>query len=631
MTTAAEASPPTPAALPVSTLWADKYKPRTIAQMCYPVCANKIKAWVEGFEPAGTGDPKKPRAALLSGPPGVGKTTTVYVVATELGRTVIEYNASDFRSRKSLKEKVSTITNNRAFSTSATSYTNVLLLMDEVDGCDIGGVGEVIEMIKVTKVPILCTCNDRWHQKLRSLINYVEDVRFSRPPCNIVANYLCDKVLAREGVTLSKPLLQDVIKQSGSDIRNMLTNLQLWCAKDRVVSQQQLAACAVQSKKDSDTGIFDAAEYFLLQGTSQGERHTIEDMQSCYYNNDLIDMFVQENYLHFNPSTTDPSRSWMGTVAAAAACISRADAAQRMMYLEQNWSVSRMHVLSSSIAPCVYTRGKYESFLPASQAFYDRQRPVKFPSWLGHNSTANKNKRLLRCLAMQASHPAKGISGAPEDVVMDYVPLGWELPLTQPLVAREKDGIAEVIAVMDQYRLLRDDWDFVMSVSHYKNMHRRSSLAALGGSIATAVKSAFTREFNKTHKTESFTKAALSHIATDTTNKAEDLDAVEEEENGKKGSELDSFIVKQKKKPAPKSAAAKKPPAKGSRKKASKEEDEDDAEEEGKSAVASEKRKRSPVPKAAKKKASPKKRRKTQGSDSSVSSSDSISVISDSD
>ena len=63
--------------------------------------------------------------------------------------------------------------NNTTFA-SAQSYVKVLLLMDEVDGCDIGGVGEVIEMIKhTTTIPIVCTCNDRWHPKLRSLMNYV--------------------------------------------------------------------------------------------------------------------------------------------------------------------------------------------------------------------------------------------------------------------------------------------------------------------------------------------------------------------------------------------------------------------------------------------------------------------------
>lgn len=484
-------------------LWADKYKPRTISEMCYPVCANKLKAWMETFTPAGQGDPKKTRAVLLSGPPGIGKTTTVYTVAMETGRTVVEYNASDFRSRKSLRENVSTLTENRAFASDANSYTKVVLLMDEVDGCDIGGVGEVIEMIKGTVVPIVCTCNDRWHPKLRSLMNYVEDLRFSRPPCNIVANYLYDKVLAREGVTLSKALLQDVVKRSGSDIRNMLNNLQVWCINTANLEQRKLAQCAVQSEKNGDAGLFEAAEYFLLQGTSHGERHSIKDMEACYYNNDLIDMFVQENYLHFSP----PNADHLSCVADAATCISRADAAQRMMYLEQNWSVSRAYALFSSIAPCVLTRGKYISFLDGQQQFFDRQRPVKFPSWLGNNSTTSKNKRLLRCMTAQAQ---RSISGHQEDVVLDYTPLGWECPLTQPLAESGKDGIHEVIAFMDTYGLQRDDWDLVQSASHFKKMKSRSMLPT--PEIPTAVKSAFTREFNRTHRMDSFSKAILKNV-----------------------------------------------------------------------------------------------------------------------
>ncbi|KAG5477988.1 hypothetical protein LSCM4_05385 [Leishmania orientalis] len=511
-------------------LWADKYKPRSIAEMCYPVCANKLKAWLENFTPVGSpgDDPKKPHGVLLSGSPGVGKTTTVYVVARELGRTVVEYNASDFRSRKSLKENVSDLISNRAFSARATSYTDVILLMDEVDGCDIGGVGEVIEMLKSTRVPILCTCNDRWHPKLRALLNYVEDLRFSHPPCNIVANYLCDRVLAREGISLSKPLLQDIIKNSGSDIRSMLNNLQLWCMNRVSLEQRQLAECAAQSTKDSDAGLFDAAEYFLLQGTSRGQRHSIAEMQACYYNADLIDMFVQENYLHYNPQPVD-GRDWMGAVSQAATSISRADAAQRIMYYEQNWSVSRFHVLCSSIAPCVYTRGKYETFMTGQQKFFDMQRPVKFPTWLGHNSSANKNRRLLRCVTMQASHPTKGVSGNQEGVVADYMPHGWERPLTAPLVTKGKDGIDDVIAFMDQYNLMRDDWDLVQTLPHYKHMQSPSSMTP-SVSIATAVKSAFTREFNRRHRFGSFAKSALKRGDEET------QDEEGEEEEGNPGS-----------------------------------------------------------------------------------------------
>ena len=58
--------------------------------------------------------------------------------------------------------------------------------MDEVDGMsgneDRGGVQELIQLIKQTKIPIIGICNDRNHPKMRSLVNYCFDIRFQRPP-----------------------------------------------------------------------------------------------------------------------------------------------------------------------------------------------------------------------------------------------------------------------------------------------------------------------------------------------------------------------------------------------------------------------------------------------------------------
>ena len=60
-----------------------------------------------------------------------------------------------------------------------------VLLMDEVDGMagneDRGGVVELINLIKNSKVPVMCICNDRNHEKIRSLANYCYDLRFFRP------------------------------------------------------------------------------------------------------------------------------------------------------------------------------------------------------------------------------------------------------------------------------------------------------------------------------------------------------------------------------------------------------------------------------------------------------------------
>lgn len=57
--------------------------------------------------------------------------------------------------------------------------------MDEVDGMagneDRGGIQELIQLIKNTQTPIICMCNDRSHQKMRSLVNHCFDLRFNRP------------------------------------------------------------------------------------------------------------------------------------------------------------------------------------------------------------------------------------------------------------------------------------------------------------------------------------------------------------------------------------------------------------------------------------------------------------------
>lgn len=97
-------------------LWVEKYKPKNLGKIVgqngAASCAKKLLNWLRDWEknqgvpkdqrpkPKWTGakldDPTGAslRAALLSGPPGVGKTTSAIMVAHELGMDVIEFNAS---------------------------------------------------------------------------------------------------------------------------------------------------------------------------------------------------------------------------------------------------------------------------------------------------------------------------------------------------------------------------------------------------------------------------------------------------------------------------------------------------------------------------------------------------------
>jgi len=59
-----------------------------------------------------------------------------------------------------------------------------VLIMDEVDGMsagDRGGVADLIASIKISKIPIICICNDRYSQKLKSLMNYCLLLSYRKP------------------------------------------------------------------------------------------------------------------------------------------------------------------------------------------------------------------------------------------------------------------------------------------------------------------------------------------------------------------------------------------------------------------------------------------------------------------
>lgn len=134
----------------------------------------------------------------------LGKTTTAHLVSKELGYDIVELNASDTRSKSSLHNSIGTLLTSKAivgfykgyilckqglsliFYFSGNSLTGKhVLILDEIDGMagneDRGGINEVIQLIKTTKVPVVCICNDRSHPKMRSLVNYCFDLRFPKP------------------------------------------------------------------------------------------------------------------------------------------------------------------------------------------------------------------------------------------------------------------------------------------------------------------------------------------------------------------------------------------------------------------------------------------------------------------
>ena len=75
-------------------------------------------------------------------------------------------------------------------------------------------------MIKTTKIPIICICNDRQHPKIRSLSNYCFDLRFHRPRVDQIRGAMMS-VCYKEGVKIQPNALAEIIMASGQDIRQV--------------------------------------------------------------------------------------------------------------------------------------------------------------------------------------------------------------------------------------------------------------------------------------------------------------------------------------------------------------------------------------------------------------------------
>ncbi|MGC2288241.1 MAG: AAA family ATPase [Thermoplasmata archaeon] len=101
-----------------------------------PDAIAELRRWAKAWQvPRG---PPRVRAALLAGPPGVGKTTAAIALAHDLGWGLVEMNASDARNRTSIEQVAGRASLTNAFSLTGELLNShrgqhTLILLDEAD------------------------------------------------------------------------------------------------------------------------------------------------------------------------------------------------------------------------------------------------------------------------------------------------------------------------------------------------------------------------------------------------------------------------------------------------------------------------------------------------------------------
>ena len=455
-----------------------------------------------------------------------------------------------------------------------TAMGNCVLIMDEVDGVagneDRGGIQELIFLIKRSRIPIICICNDRQHKKIRSLANYCYDLRFYRPTILQIRGAMMT-VLHRENIhQIKQETLDEIIKSCNQDIRQTLHSLNLWAIEgstnpmaakmiDKAVNNNPFELCRLSFSDD-------------LRSKSLTEK--IEIFFSDYQ---LMPLLIQENYLQCQPtlgSSTDKKRKstdveQLTLIAKAAENMCVGDVCSQMIYSKnESWSLLPYQVretfdyhrerldlrcdwqaIFSTVAPCSYVRGHLRGM-------------VNFSSFFGQRSRTNKNERLLNEIEKHIC--LKIASANKQQFNLDYLTyLGRTL--MEPLKKLQQQGVEQCIALLDEYYLNRDDFQTIMELNTWGKSGRNPY-----DQLDTQTKSTLTRVYNKTnHRTPyaviDIKKLKKSKGALDDDDEdADDNTADEDEEKGAGGNDDDleqDAMIKMAKKRAPK-AAPKKPRAK---------------------------------------------------------------------
>uniref|UniRef100_A0A8B9VJ68 Replication factor C subunit 1 n=1 Tax=Anas zonorhyncha TaxID=75864 RepID=A0A8B9VJ68_9AVES len=481
-------------------LWVDKYKPTSlkaiIGQQGEQSCANKLLRWLRNWHKntsedgqakasklGGKDDGISSKAALLSGPPGVGKTTTAALVCKELGYSYVELNASDTRSKNSLKEVVAESLNNTSIKdfcsgTSSSVSGKHVLIMDEVDGMagneDRGGIQELIGLIKHTKIPIICMCNDRNHPKIRSLVHYCFDLRFQRPRLEQIKGAMMS-IAFKEGLKIPPPAMHEIILAANQDIRQVLHNLNMWCAKDKSLTYDEAKTDASRAKKDIKLGPFDVVRKVFAAGEEASRMSLIDKSDLFFHDYSLAPLFVQENYVHVKPAAAGGDlKKHLMLLSRAADSICDGDLVDRQIRSKQNWNLLPTQAIYSSVLPGELMRG------------YMSQFPV-FPSWLGKFSSTGKHERIVQELAM---HMSLRTQMCKRTVNMEYLSYLRDA-LVQPLKDFGADGVQQAITFMDSYCLMKEDVENIMEISMWGGKPSPFS------KLDSKVKAAFTRAYNK--------------------------------------------------------------------------------------------------------------------------------------
>ena len=304
----------------MSFLWTEKYSPKN-SEDIIGNSSNivKIKNWINYFQTR-TGFKNFKNGLVISGSPGIGKTSTASILLKEAGYDVLEFNASEVRSLSIMRDKLKTILNSSNIMMMFKKQCISGLILDEIDGCtssDKGAVSQVVKFIndqeqfmkkkktdkktskkvdikdkKINRNPIICICNNI-NSSVKGLLKYCNHIKFNKPNDEDIYNLII-KISDKEKININNISARLLVNHCQHDIRRTITLLQniKMYFRDKPVTIKSIKNIIKSfTQKDLDINLFSSVERLNSESLSCNE------VLECYYKDKtFVPLLIHENF-----------------------------------------------------------------------------------------------------------------------------------------------------------------------------------------------------------------------------------------------------------------------------------------------------------------------------------------------